>query len=296
MEENKHCYDFQKISFDDGFFENSVDATYIIHLKGNGRYEDIQQQLRTYHPTNTVYLVMNQGYKTCKKQLPRDKPAHDLTDAFLQIFKHSNENNYQHILILEDDFAFRDIIKESHVCGDINDFLNRKKNDKLVYYLGCIPYIQTIGYSNHNVLWLSGGTHACIYSKGLREHIIKKHKPTDIIDWDIFNNMNTFEYSRYIYYQPLCYQLWTVTENSQEWYNPFGAADMVKYIVRTFKLDVQVEPGHTFFYVLSKMMFLFICLFLFVTIWNLIRQLYYPPSPILRKMARKIPIIGLYFG
>jgi hypothetical protein len=45
MEENIDCYRFKKIYFDDGILNNAVDATYIIHLEGNGRYNDIQKQL-----------------------------------------------------------------------------------------------------------------------------------------------------------------------------------------------------------------------------------------------------------
>ena len=34
-------YKFQKIKFNYGILNNSVDATYIIHLEGNGRYDHI---------------------------------------------------------------------------------------------------------------------------------------------------------------------------------------------------------------------------------------------------------------
>jgi len=299
MNENRKCYNFLLYNFEDGFFEKSVSATYIIHLKGNGRYRDIQDQLKTYHPTNTVYIVENKGFKECSKILPEQKSPYDLTDAFLQVFKHANDENYQHVLILEDDFMFRETIKEPRVHDDINDFLTTKRNERFVYYLGCIPYIQTMGYSNHNMLWLSGGTHACIYSRKLREYVLQHYAPTDIIDWDVFNNMNAHRYARYVYYQPLCYQLWSVTENSKHWYNPLGLADIIKYIIRSFELDSKVEPGHSVFYILSKSLFVLIFFVLLFLIYRLLfivaGNLGFPTTrlfPALQKTMKKISLRG----
>ena len=273
MEENKSCYHYKMLTFDDGFFNDSVDATYIIHLEGNGRHNDVQEQLKKYHPTNIVYILFNKGYKKCEKNLHEKKPAHDLTDAFLQIFKHANTNNYNNVLILEDDFFFTEKIKNPTVIEDINQFLNKKKNDKFVYYLGCIPYIQSVGY-NHNTLFLSSGTHACIYSKKIREHVFDNHNQQDIIDWDIFNNMNYFHYYRYIYHEPLCYQLFPITENSKKWFNPFGLADLFKYIIKSFLLDKQIEPGYPFFYTFSKILFIFLLTFtIFMNIFMNMRML-----------------------
>lgn len=261
MEENKHCYEYKKIEFNDGFLNNGVDATYIINLKGNGRYKDIETQLSIFHPTNVVYILINKGYKTCEKILNCQHPAYDLTDAFLQIFKHSLDKGYQNILILEDDFVFADKIREPGVQNDLNEFLNQRTNDKFVYYLGCIPYIQTVGYTNHNNLYMSSGTHACIYSKSMREHVLEKHDQSDIIDWDIFNNINVIYYNRYVYYEPLCYQLFPPTDNSNNWFNPIGIADLLKDFYKYMLLDKQFEPGYSFFYTLSKVLFILIVLF-----------------------------------
>lgn len=276
--DNKKCYTFHEFDFDDGFLQESVDATYIIHLENNGRRSDIDAQLTQYHPTNKVYLVINKGYKQCEKTLPQDKAAYDLTDAFIQIFKHARTNNNNHILILEDDFIFHEKILEPIVHEDINHFLNSKPDEAFVYYLGCIPYIQSMGMTNHHLLWLSSGTHACIYSRAMREHTIKYYDSgRSIIDWDLFNNFNYWNYSRYIYHEPVCYQLWTITENSKEWYNPFGIADWIKYWVRMANLDKQVEPGHLYFYRFSKGMFLLIVLLgIVITIYRFSKS--YPIS------------------
>ena len=44
------CYRLEQHEFSDGML--NLDATYIIHLEGNGREQHIKNQLEEYHPTN----------------------------------------------------------------------------------------------------------------------------------------------------------------------------------------------------------------------------------------------------
>ena len=97
MLNNEKCYYFKKINYNDGLLDNAIDATYIIHLERNGRYEDILKQLELYQPTKIVYIVFNKGYKNCKKDNIKNSTL-DLVDAFLQIFKHSKYENYDNRL------------------------------------------------------------------------------------------------------------------------------------------------------------------------------------------------------
>ena len=125
---NTHCYNIKKNTYKNGFLDSSVDATYIIHLRNNGRIEHIQEQLKEFQPTKNVYIVFNEGFKNCNKKLIEQISYQDLTDAFLQCFKHANENNYNNVLILEDDFIFNPDIKNFKNLQTINGFLNEKKN------------------------------------------------------------------------------------------------------------------------------------------------------------------------
>jgi hypothetical protein len=260
MEENKSCYQFKLRTYENVLF-NNVDATYIIHLKNNGRESSIEEQLSHYQPTHLVYLVENQGYKKCQKNLHEYKPAYDLTDAFLQTFRHAASHHYNHILILEDDFLFTPSPTLQTSCTEIDDFLQTRGN-KFIYYLGSLPYLQSTGFSNHNQLYLSTGSHACIYSKSLRTHILEDYKQSEIIDWDAFHTMNLWHYPRYIYHQPLCYQLFPPTENSKHWYNPFGFARLVKFTHSMVGVDKQVEPGYSRMYLFSKSLYVLMCLYL----------------------------------
>lgn len=252
------CYNFNKIYFHDGLFNKTIDATYIINLENNGRLDDINNQLKSYHPTNVVYIVFNKGYKKCKKDKMIINSAYDLVDANLNIFKHAKKENYNNILILEDDFEFHPDIKKPFHINNINNFLIKKANTIFQYYLGCIPLIM-IPYDKYNYLNKSIGTHCVIFSKLHRNDILNRPQK-DITDWDRFNNMY---YNRYAYYRPLCYQLFLETENSTLWgVNESGLYSIILYLAPLFKkiinileLDKKTEPGYSYFYFFSKLLF-----------------------------------------
>jgi hypothetical protein len=278
LHDYKNCYNFKKITYSQGLLDEAVDATYIIHLEGNGRYDDILNQLTQFQPTKIVYIVFNKGYKNCQKDKNITLPAHDLVDAFLEIFKHANNpnQNYNNILILEDDYFFNEKINQETNRSNICTFLNNHKNEDFQYLLGCIPFIK-IPYSwdfNHYMSLISLGTHSSIYSKKNREELLKIDK-INIYDWDIYNCIHS---RRYAYKEAVCYQLFPETENSKSWgesnYILFLLAKMVKSLFKILKLDTQIEPGHSFFYIFSKMIFFIILLLLFYIFFVLIYRIY----------------------
>jgi hypothetical protein len=161
------CYKLQEYLYEDPIFKN-IDATFIIHLERNGRMDNIESQLNQFHPSKKVYIFINKGFKNCKKAEYIDKAPLDLIDAFYAIFKEAKNRNYENILILEDDFFFDENVKMS--ANDIDDFL--KTHNNYIYYLGVIPYLQTDFGGKHHKLFLSTGTHCCIYSKQIIEKIL----------------------------------------------------------------------------------------------------------------------------
>lgn len=268
---NNNCYKFKKITYTNGLLDDAVDATYIIHLEGNGRYEDILKQLDLYQPTKIVYIVFNKGYKNCSKGEHIQLPAHDLVDAFLQIFKDAKQENYENILILEDDFIFSEKIKDHSTRMNVCTFLNSHKNENFQYLLGCMPFIKmpcTLD-CKHFISIVSLGTHACVYSKTNRTQLLKKEQQ-NVSDWDIYN---CFHSRRYTYNEPLCYQLFPDTESSDNWgksnYLYYLSGLTIKKLFKFFKLDTQIEPGYSFFYLFSKIIF-FILLFTVILIIFLI--------------------------
>jgi hypothetical protein len=261
---NNNCYNFKKILFKKGIFDNSVDATYIIHLENNGRLNSIKYQLSKYQPTKIVYIVFNKGFKKCSKDPYINISSLDLVDAFLKIFIDAKNKNYNNILILEDDFFFNEKIKNIFINNEINKFIINKNaiNEQFMYYLGCLPYLRLPYNNNTNKLLCSTGTHACIYSKELRNYILNTdHKK--INDWDLYNNFNSI---RYIYNKPLCYQLFPDTENSNNWEKNFcNLGYIIKLFYKKLKLDIQPEPGYTFFYNFSK--YILLCIILIIILF-----------------------------
>jgi hypothetical protein len=272
MDTPSPCYQFDHIQYTDGIFD-AIDATYIIHLEGNGRYEKIQTQLSEYHPTNELYIVRNKGYKKCPKSEHINAPALDLVDAFLQIFKHASEQNYDYILILEDDFIFVPAVKDLKNVNNIQHFLKKHHGENFQYLLGCMPSLQIPYDYTTRISIISAGAHSCIYSKPNRDFILKQPQTT-IHDWDVYNCFNFFTKNipRYMYYKPLCYQLVTRTENSDNWgkHNIFMyyLGKLLKFIFKLLRLDTQIEPGYSFFYYFS---ILFAFVILMVAIYLLTR-------------------------
>jgi len=254
---NLKCYQFKSIKFENGLFDETVDATYIINLVGNGRYDNIINQINKYKPTSQVYILLNQGFRKCNKTKHIVYPADDLNDAFLQIFRHANDKKYENILILEDDFIFHKEIKNKKHINSISKFLKKKQGEDFIYFLGCLPYLMLPNITDlkHFNIIISGGTHSIIYSKKNRQNMMDNYN--DIIfkykDWDLNAN---YQKNKYVYYKCLCYQLFPETENSKYWNisHPilhFFAKIFIN-LIKILKLNKQVEPGYSILYTISQ--------------------------------------------
>jgi predicted nucleic acid-binding protein len=273
------CYRFELFTFQKGLLDDCIDATYIIHLENNGRLENIQSQLKEFYPSKKVYIVYNKGFRNCKKDTHINTPPLDLVDAFINVFEHAEKENYDNILVLEDDFMFHEDIKNNEDCKNISFFLQKKKNTNFQYSLGCVPHLQipcSQNMKHYNIL-ISTGTHSVIYSKKYREQILKLDK-RQIKDWDYYNNVQYYFY-RYTYYRPLCYQLFSDTENSDFWgYEHYFIrifATILRMRLKSLDLDKQPEPGYSYMYMYSKLPFFVIIILLTVIILIVLVILFY---------------------
>ena len=262
------CYLFKEYIYDDPILSN-VDATYIIHLEGNGRLQNIEDQLEKYHPSKKVYILFNKGYKKCKKEEYIDSPSKDLIDAFYTIFKDANNKQYNNIIILEDDFIFDNKINDKNHRQNIDDFLADNHSDTFVYYLGAITYLQSgLNETNHR-LYFSTGTHACIYSKKCIDYFLDKVDQKSITDWDVFLNFGSIP--RYKYHTPVCYQTFPDTDNSRGWHRDSTFLWILVFIQRNiFKLlylDTQCEFGFNTFELISRILFWILVLLIFYIIF-----------------------------
>lgn len=255
------CYYLKTLYFNDPIFD-SVDATYIIHLEGNGRYSDIEEQLEKYHPSKIVHILFNKGFKRCEKKNIDSSPK-DIIDANLYIFKHATK--YDTILVLEDDFMFDSKIKEH--SKNIDSFVNNHSH--FIYRIGCIPCIM-VPYNLHTYRGISGGAHCVLYSKSIR-HEIQNMNPLDIDDWDFFTTTRLFV--NFIYYKPLCYQLFPATENQSNWGrgNDFYIfmSKLIIVLLKFLLLDKHIEPGYSIMYANSKLWWIIVIIIIFIIFKNM---------------------------
>jgi hypothetical protein len=275
LTQNEHCYWFKHMKTTDGIFRKTIDATYVVHLEGNGRYDSVMKQLNEYHLTNDVYILHNKGFKKCDKTNNVVYPADDLVDAFLQIFKHANEKKYENVLILEDDFIFTNDVKNATHINNINNFLIKKtvQNESFMYYIGCIPYLALPIIDGNNTYFplLSSGTHSVIYSKKYRKEFVTDFDKIQSKDWDVMHNV--YSMNKYMYGQPLCYQLFVDTENKKTWGNHFLIMQYLsiipKLIIKLAGIDKQIEPGYSILYAISKILPVIILLLTMSVIYNM---------------------------
>jgi len=261
--DNRSCYHLEKLEFGNALLD--IDATYVIHLENNGRLDSVKAQLNKFQPTKNVFILHNKGYKNCKKDTYINKPALDLVDAFLYIFRDAQKKDYKHILILEDDFIFNNKIKDKKVRQHIMNFISNKKYD--VYALGILPCIQYVHDNNTNICLRCGGTHAIIYSRNCIDKVLQDDKRS-IEDWDIYIGI---KFKKYMYNEPLCYQLFPETENQKHWVDNIGTKTQ-KYIIKLLKIDTYVEPGYSICYFISRLIYglcIILLVWLFITIFRI---------------------------
>jgi hypothetical protein len=261
-------YVFEVINKESGLLDKCLDATYIIHLEGNEeRKSNITEQTNLYNITKNIIILNNKGFKKCKKNLREQTPVCDLIDCYIQIFKNAEEKDYNNILILEDDFIFNEKIKDSKVIEQITEFINAQssENNNFIYLLGTVPYLQLPSlFQDHSRVFISTGTHSCVYSKQFRKKILEIKYPQDTInDWDVYTNLKCPYTNRYIYKIPLCYQLFYESDNFNSWKDTLNLKYILLAIFKFLNMDKNGEPGFTFFYKFSKIFYLFIIVFIY---------------------------------
>jgi hypothetical protein len=252
---NNDCYSMDYLEYNNGLLDRFIDATYIITMTNSPRIKNIQKQLKTYIPTKKIYILYNDGYKRCDKVLPFNAPPYDLTDAYFHVIKKSLENNFNNILILEDDFIFSDIINDLNIHNEIKFILDKYNNDKITFNLGPIPVIFYPNLNPFNNIYkniFTTGAQSIIYNKNARIDIMKYYGNNKIRHWDLFI---TSTYNSYFYRNPLIYQTYPQTENQKYWVSnnkndllSIINQKIISYFVKLLNLDKEPEPGFMIIY------------------------------------------------
>ena len=252
MHTTPNCYRFEEVAGENPLFTH-IDATYVIHLEGNGRLESVRKELADFYPSKNTSILFNKGYKKCEKQhLPEQETYSDLVDANLTIFRDAKEKKYKTILILEDDFFFHKEVRKH--TKNVEEFLVANKNKEYYYFLGCIPQISLPTFGFHNQVFLSCVTHAVIYSESFRDKLLLVDQE-DINDWDGYQQTQ-LPFNKYMYHTPICYQLFPETENSKVWGKNNAVSRVycriMFQIAQWMELNVRAEPSYSILYFVSK--------------------------------------------
>tara|TARA_B110000858_G_scaffold197147_1_gene257853 strand:- start:5149 stop:5961 length:813 start_codon:yes stop_codon:yes gene_type:complete len=242
-----NCYKIKTINKNKGVFDNSIDATYIIYLEGNiKRLNSIKEQLSNITPTKKIHILINKGWRKSKKNSYITNTAKDLVDCNITCFRHAKKYNYNNILILEDDFIFDNI--NNFDSSIINNFLKDNINNKISFYLGTLPFV-FIPYSKYIYRGIINiYTHSVVFTKKIREDILNYNYKT-IFCWDIFQNY--YNYNKYYYHKPLCFQIIEETDNSKNW--PVFSFIRILWFRLVYLLNANIKPKLFFklIYILS---------------------------------------------
>lgn len=157
------CYKYRVLHFQQPIFK-TIPRTYLITMPGSKRYASYMAQLKKYRPTAEVIVVINAGFKKCKKPAWVNTCATDLWHVNCHIAKSALRDGVSPILILEDDVLFTDSFFSS--AQGIENFV-RKHPHPLAYKLGCMPLVSIPSVSeNKHIRSLYGAdTHAVIYNR-----------------------------------------------------------------------------------------------------------------------------------
>ena len=225
-----NCYYFKNITYNNGLFDDFVDMTYVLLMENSIRESRVYNELNLFKPSKNVKIQYNKGYKNCKKVLCNNKSNWDIMDSTYNIMLDAQKNNYNNILILEDDFVINDReLFNKNTIEDLKHIINTDNIDILL--LGITSVYITL--SNHKIHKCGGGVFN-IPCGGTQGYITKKsliNKYIDLykincneaiklsnnghIDWYYSSN----KFNTYFYYKPLIVQSLDITENRTTTWN-----------------------------------------------------------------------------
>lgn len=207
------CYYYKIINNNKGIFNNIVDAVGILTMENSNREHQYMNQINKHNIHSNIHIQYNKGYINCNKELKKQNTLNDICDSYYTLFKYFINNNYDKVLILEDDFLLDDNI--NNYINDIEDFTNNNKFDAI--NLGAGMFILNPLYINDKFkqCFMFMTTHGIIYNRSYLLKYINMYENGEITnDYDKYF---IFPKKLYIYEKPLVYQPIVKTTNSSNW-------------------------------------------------------------------------------
>lgn len=262
-----NCTKYKYISFEKGILDDIIDAVYVITLENDKNYNDIMHQINKFKLSKNNYIQINKRYEDCKQDLCEQKSYYHLFHNNIKIFKHSNDKNYNNILVLESDFIFDEKIRDGNVILDLKNFINNHYFN--IYYLGVFPINFEYYSSKHLKLIYNLDCHSSIISRNARNKLIDRYNNDKCLTncsffaksvchkHDVWLNFNIDNV--YCYYIPLCYQTIHSSENTK--FHPIRSKNPLMNFTDKENIDKAWSTLYTIlkvFYYLKKIFIIFI--------------------------------------
>lgn len=223
--ENSHCYYYKYIKQKNGLFENIVDVVFILLMEGSKRENNVYLQLNKHNLHSNIIIQFNKGFKHCKKNLNKQLTVYDLVDAYKQIFIQCRQNNYNNVLILEDDFIITENIQNKEYLNNIKTFINKNNYDLLnlggltSFHFKCNNFINR---------FISGCyIQAVIYNKSYYDKFLNSNlRDADQLLYEV-NKIKKYNVNIPIIIQPL-----PLTDNRKNW-----RFDILRIPEKLFNID-----------------------------------------------------------
>lgn len=210
---NNLCYRYEKLSNNSSLFP-IIDCSYVLIMNGSKFESRVRRQLKEYPLSIKMILQWNSGFKKCEKRLARQFTVSDLTDCYATVFHNALENGYNYIIILEEDFMIDERIRDNEVREDINRFI-LGNNPEMICLGSVIWKSEKCEDNNFRRLKIKQGTHAVIMNRKIIEYLYRKINDNEIYDMDILTNKDCERMYGYKY--PLIKQVFSITENQENW-------------------------------------------------------------------------------
>lgn len=273
------CYSYEIINFEQSSL--NVNAVYVLTMENSDRLEELKKQLYIYKPGKRIIIQINKGYKKCAKRLCDNSkeyinnPYNDISHAYLNAFKNAIQNQYENILILEDDAIFSPEYYNPYNLKIVNEFIPKLNSNQWIFSLGLMPWVSLYYSYGIRRSILAYGTHASIFPISVVNNIVQNCN--SISDMDNYVNTRCV---RYFYDYPLVTQTFPETENSKYWGTDLGfLGSIIRYIMIStnwlFGIDKHSEPGTTIFYNINKILYdMLIPLFIMYILFLIIKKKY----------------------
>ena len=270
-----NCSTYEYINFKNGILDNIIDAVYVILLLDSPRTDSVYRQINELKLSKHNIIQINKKYKDCHIDLCEQKPHFHLYYNLVNIFKHANINNFNNILVLEDDFIFDPEIKDKHIINDLENFINF--NDFDMYCLGNTGFVIPTFNLKHLRLKSTGLSHSLIFPKKSRDKVINDYKnnkciinPENDPHHDI--QLNYILDKKYVYYKPLCYQPLEITENQLNWDNKLWLK-INQTIFSLIEIDKKPKIGFIRLYLISYTLSALVYFVIFFVFYKLILKM-----------------------